>query len=488
MKLGNLSFLSLAAFSLIALISCSGSQDQSSDKYLTGDLRTEQLRIDLASQYRAVGDERTEPVESRRSLKNAQIQVLDTALLDVPSYQIPLSELNSELTINRMALGISGDRMMIADAKGKFFELRIDQEIASLRRLPFDIPTNITGLQNYFKRTNAFGINWVSFSDVVFISERIAIVSYSHWNEADECVTVRVERLDLKDDWSLADGESRKEIFRSEPCLQINGAVRNFAGHQPGGRMVKLDDTHILLTVGDFAKDPLIQDETTSYGKIFRVSTECCASEIVSMGHRNPQGLATDSDGNLWSSEHGPRGGDELNQIRFDRNYGWPLVSLGVDYTLKRYGNLPVAGKHEGFEEPIFAWVPSKGIGNIFFVQGFAPEWENDLLVSSLNGGILFRLRLIENRVQYEEPIFFGQRLRDGGQLKDGSIVLITDAGNLIVLPVPKYPDAYAFVVGLTGQMSPSAKGVIASCRECHALSPGVIDESAKLNLSNMYG
>lgn len=144
MKLGNLSFLSLAAFSLIALLSCSGSQDLSSDKYLTGDLRTEQLRIDLASQYRSVGDERTEPVESRPSLKNAQIQVLDTALLDVPSYQIPLSELNPELTINSMALGISGDRMMIADAKGKFFELRIDQEVT-----PQHTATNSLGYRKH---------------------------------------------------------------------------------------------------------------------------------------------------------------------------------------------------------------------------------------------------------------------------------------------------------------------------------------------------
>ena len=134
----------------------------------------------------------------------------------------------------------------------------------------------------------------------------------------------------------------------------------------------------------------------------------------------------------MWATDHGPEGGDELNILRRGENYGWPLVTLGVGYfgvvRPPQYTDPRAVGDHGGFAEPVFSWVPSVGISSILVndEQQF-PLWKDDLLIASLNGASLFRVRLHDQDVQYVEEIEVGFRIRDMAHLPDGRIALLND-------------------------------------------------------------
>ncbi len=244
-----------------------------------------------------------------------------------------------------------------------------------------------------------------------------------------------------------------------------------FRGNQAGGRLVEVGPGTILLAVGDFGHDgvtyrSLVEDPTTSYGKVIELHLGTRHSRVVSTGLRNPEGLAVDAQGGVWSTEHGPRGGDELNLIRPGRDYGWPHVSYGTGYGRHVWPLSRRQGHHEGYEEPVYAWTPSIGVSNLIEVRHFAPEWDGDLLVLSLRGRRLSRLRLSGERVRLEEPISMSERLRDIGQLDDGRIVLWTDSARLVVLSVDRSESS---VETLFAAASPRARSVLETCAECHS-------------------
>ena len=143
------------------------------------------------------------------------------------------------------------------------------------------------------------------------------------------------------------------------------------------------------------------------------------------MGLRNPQGFARDAEGVLWETEHGPRGGDELNVLEAGGNYGWPRVSHGVDYNLRPVGR---AGRHDGFASPVFFWTPSIGIGSVVVNDArFFPLWGDDLLVGSLVGRALLRIRRDGTDVKSVEEVYGGHPIRDMAQMLDGRIALFDD-------------------------------------------------------------
>ena len=156
----------------------------------------------------------------------------------------------------------------------------------------------------------------------------------------------------------------------------------------------------------------------------------------LAWGLRNPQGLTRDAAGTLWETEHGPRAGDELILLELGGNYGWPLVTYGMGY----YREIPVpnaeeAGFHEGFTKPVFAWIPSIGISNLVVNdERWFPLWKDDLLISSLRRGSLYRVRRHGAAVQYVERIGIGDRIRDLAQMPDGRIALLADDGRVYFL------------------------------------------------------
>ena len=204
------------------------------------------------------------------------------------------------------------------------------------------------------------------------------------------------------------------------------------------------DQGYVYLTVGQFAEYRGVQDLSKPDGKIIRmhddgrtpadnpfVDDPAALPSIWTLGHRNAQGIDFDvSSGQLWSSEHGPRGGDEANLILPGRNYGWPLVSLGVDYD----GHPIHYAKEYGIEfDPAdltatkIDWTPSPGVGSILFYRGNAfPKWQNHLIVATLAKNDLWRVRVDENGMVEKETL-----IRGLGRFRD---VTIAPNGDLIVL------------------------------------------------------
>jgi glucose/arabinose dehydrogenase len=158
--------------------------------------------------------------------------------------------------------------------------------------------------------------------------------------------------------------------------------------------------------------------------------------EIWSYGHRNIQGLAVDAArGRVYASEHGPRGGDEINRIEGGKNYGWPIQSFGLDY-----GTREPVGKHSvpGMVDPLLAWVPSPAPSGLAFYTGTAfPEWRGSLFSGSLAGRDVRRIALDgDGKVLRQEKLDIGKRVRDVRQGPDGHLYLLTDEDKSRILRI----------------------------------------------------
>ncbi|MEX1257185.1 MAG: PQQ-dependent sugar dehydrogenase [Gemmatimonadota bacterium] len=292
-------------------------------------------------------------------------------------------------------------------------------------------------------------------------------VSHHHWNEEARCFTVRVSVTELSRDL-LAELEWTT-LYETQPCLSLDEST-NF--EQAGGRMAFLSDDTLLLAVGDqrmWAVED-VQSPTSDYGKTLRIDLRTGEGGMHTSGHRNPQGLLRDALGRIWETEHGPQGGDELNLIRSGANYGWPVVSFGTAYGSYEWPGSPSPGRQAGFEDPVFAWIPSIGVSNLIRVEAdrFA-LWKGDLLVASLWANTLYRIRLDGDAVEYVEPIPVRSRIRDLTEGPDGRIFMLLDDGGVGWLDriLPSEPDP---------QASGLARGeiVFERCGECHLIGSGL--------------
>ena len=259
-------------------------------------------------------------------------------------------------------------------------------------------------------------------------SEKIWDLFVTHHYFTGECVLFRLSSTTIL----MAGGTpsvspSWKTVFDAEPCLGTHN------GERAGGSMLTDGPDHLLIVVGDHGKGELAQDPNSHLGKLVRVDSESGAAEILALGFRNPQGLARDADGNLWETEHGPRGGDELNLLEPGGNYGWPYASYG----LGAIGG--DTGEHAGFAKPAFAWNPAIGVSSVIVNDaGAFPLWKDDLLAASLTGACLaaecaghalFRIRRDGTRVRYVERIELGHRIRDLAKMPDGRIAALAEGG-----------------------------------------------------------
>ena len=157
------------------------------------------------------------------------------------------------------------------------------------------------------------------------------------------------------------------------------------------------------------------------------------------------------------------RGGDELNLVLADTNYGWPFVTLGTDYPTYSWSLNADTGRHASFERPVFAWVPSVGISALVQIGNFNARWNGDLLAGSLKASSLYRIRLIEGRVLYSEPIWLGARVRDLDQVENGTLVVWTDDGDLLLITV----DEVTLSADIYSAATPYPWQLI-GCLKCH--------------------
>ncbi len=232
-------------------------------------------------------------------------------------------------------------------------------------------------------------------------------------------------------------------IFDAEPCLTVASQ-----GNQAGGKMLTDGPDHLLVLIGDHGKDglgsdryPILpQDPDSHLGKLVRIEIGTGAAEVLTLGHRNPQGFARDRDGDLWATEHGPFGGDELNRIEPGNDYGWPRVSYGIGYSGRALTDSGEMSLHDGYTEPAFAWVPSIGISGLVVNDARAfPMWRDDLLVASLRARSVFRVRRSGDLVRYVEQIEISPdtrhgRIRDMTWMADGRLALLVDRSRIVFL------------------------------------------------------
>lgn len=202
-------------------------------------------------------------------------------------------------------------------------------------------------------------------------------------------------------------------------------------GRHFGSRLVEAADGTVFVTTGDRGTGPdgmEAQDPMRPEGKVIRLNPDGSpaatfaghAPGVFSIGHRNAQGAALDGQGVLWVVEHGARGGDELNRIEANRNYGWPVISYGVDYGGDSIG---VGTARDGMEQPVHYWDPSIAPSGLMFYQGdLFPAWKGDVFTGSLNSDFISRLDPEAGHA--EERITAPQtaRVRDVAEAPDGSI------------------------------------------------------------------
>ncbi|MCR9125854.1 MAG: PQQ-dependent sugar dehydrogenase [Rhodobacteraceae bacterium] len=220
-------------------------------------------------------------------------------------------------------------------------------------------------------------------------------------------------------------------------------------GRHFGSRVVEAADGTLLLTIGDRGDRPSAQDLSVHSGKIVRIARDGrvpadnpfvgvagALPEIYSYGHRNPQGAGLDLDGRLWTAEHGARGGDEVNQPRVGRNYGWPVISYGRHYSGARIGEGTEA---PGMEQPVFYWDPSIAPSGLLVYSGkLWPEWRGDIFVGSLKFGYISRLE--GDPMREAEQIGAPQtgRLRDIAEASDGAIWFVSAADGAVWRMAPR--------------------------------------------------
>lgn len=292
------------------------------------------------------------------------------------------------------------------------------------------------------------------------------LVAHSYWNPDEACSTMRVSasRWASTEELVAAASATWTTVFETSPCTALESEGQ-------GGRLVALDANTILLSLGDFDYDGVKhperygQDEGVDYGKTIAIDRTTGASRHYTSGHRNPQGLLRASNGQLWATEHGPRGGDELNLLREGANYGWPVATYGTAYFQWGWPIASEPGSHEGFEAPFHSWLPSIGISNLTEVEGDRfPAWRGDLIVGSLRNQSLWRVRIRRAATAYVEQIAAGIRVRDILQAPDGRLVLWSDDGDLVVVDQ----------AGGGADADPSVEGGAATfavnCGECHSI------------------
>jgi aldose sugar dehydrogenase len=276
--------------------------------------------------------------------------------------------------------------------------------------------------------------------DPNFAQNRLVYLSYAE-DRGERRAGTSVMRARLNAAGTALEGG--QVIFRQEPS--------HTGGNHFGSRLVFDRGGHLLVTLGDrFDLRDQAQNPANHLGKVVRITTEGrpapdnpfagregARPETWSIGHRNIQAAALHPQtGQLWTIEHGARGGDEVNIPQPGRNYGWPVITYGVDYSGARIGE---GTAKAGLEQPVYYWDPSIAPSGMAFYTGDRfPAWRGSILVGALSGKLLARLETSGGKVTAEERMLqgLGERIRDVRQGPDGFVYLLTDSANGRILRV----------------------------------------------------
>ena len=327
--------------------------------------------------------------------------------------------------VTSLATGLDKPWSIAAIDNGAFL---ITEKSGRLIRLDADGATTAIGgtLEVYF--ANQGGLLEV-LPDPAFATNRTIYLSFAAGDKSANRTTV------VK---AVLNGDV---LTDSETILEVQPDKEGPAHY--GGKLAFLPDGTLLISVGEGYKyREEAQNLDWELGKLLRINTDGSspadnpfpeqAPRVFSYGHRNPQGLVYDTVAQrVLMMEHGPKGGDELNHVVAGKNYGWPAITYGVDYSGAVISPFTEA---DGMEQPLNYWVPSIGPSGLAIYRGdLFPEWQGDLLLGSLINEEMRRLQLNGDTVVTDEAIFpeISGRVRDVRVLTDGSIVAVTDEGDV---------------------------------------------------------
>ena len=297
--------------------------------------------------------------------------------------------------------------LFILSARGILgYAKNFDNEI-SFKQIKNNL-NDFIGVEQFYKD------NWFSFKDLLIHDNNI-FVSFTEeikedcWNTSLVFGKLDYNKINFV------------KLFSSDNCIHsINNIDKEFNAHQSGGRIINFDND-VLLTIGDYRSRFLAQDINSVNGKIIKININDSSYKLFSMGHRNPQGLLLDKKNNIvLETEHGPKGGDEINLISLEEinsdnipNYGWPISSAGDHYkdpNGDKYEKYPLYNSHSeyGFIEPLKSFVPSIGISEIVKIG------EKKYAFGSLNKRALYFFELnSENQIIELEEVEIFERIRD---------------------------------------------------------------------------
>lgn len=410
------------------------------------------------------------------------VEVLQTSLYNIAVETLPIPAEGRDGGIDAL-----GDGILFVNRLGDSWFA--DRDLR-LKRLGIKVPVNFDEfVTDPFNAATTmrdrFAVKDILVQDLGSGRVRL-LASFNYWQAADDCYFLRVASLEATVDELLASGDGIntgwRTVFDTVPCRGLTPSP-NGKNRMPtlgaGGRLVALSNDKILLSVGGFGAETITEDSVAppsgprSYGSTILIDLNTGESRNYSRGHRNPQGLATSPDGRIWMTDHGARGGDELNLVLPDRDYGHPTVSYGTEYESLVWRRNPRQGHHDGYEKPVYAWVPSIATSQLAVVTkpAFA-NWQDDLLVTSLKAQTMYRVKLEEGRAVFAEPIPINHRIRDIAEAPDGAIVLKTDDNLLVYLRPVDAQTMYRMNLPAEtrGQVLASA------CMSCHSMAPDMPD------------
>ena len=311
---------------------------------------------------------------------------------------------------------IGGSAFLVTEKSGRLVRLDADGSVTTIEGTPPVYFANQGGLLEVL-------------ADPDFVNNKLIYLSYAGGDKSANRTSVVKATL------------SGDALSNVETILEVAPDKEGPAHY--GGKLAFLPDGTLLVSVGEGYKyREEAQNLDWELGKLLRIHTDGTAPgdnpfpdtapRVFSYGHRNPQGLVYDeASERILMLEHGPKGGDELNHVVAGRNYGWPAITYGVDYSGAVISPFTEA---EGMEQPMTYWVPSIGPSGLAIYHGeLFPEWQGHLLLGSLINEEMRRLKVDGTAVIEDEAIFpeIKGRVRDVRVLTDGSIVALTDEGDV---------------------------------------------------------
>jgi hypothetical protein len=248
--------------------------------------------------------------------------------------------------------------------------------------------------------------------------------------------------LNLSRVWLSNSQNDVKQIGDSELLYELDSGPTKIGLTQAG--KIKLLKSGQLIFSGSYQLPKEVKRDggfEPQAGQLILLNPDTKESSIISNGHRgNTQGIEETDSGEIYTTEHGPRGGDELNRIVKGANYGWPLFTHGTDYNHYGWREVENIGRHDyvNYKGPIFSWVPSIATSPLIQVRNFNSRWDGDLLIGTLKNKSLYRIRIKDDAVRFVERVEIGERIRDLTNAPGQKIVILTDVATILVLEVDK--------------------------------------------------